>query len=213
MASDAATFITASTRAASASDTRFRRMADDAVSFHIAHGSAAFHRCAIFVCSGVRVRATCRTSSIAAWNSADAYAGGAAGRNCEVESSSHVRAFCKEIPRGGMPLALYHIPGPVGIVPLHGVTKLTVGAHAITRWATSSPSFLPAFAGPAAPDPLRVRSMSRASSRAIDARTAESLNSSDNTAAEALAMATSEETARLPVAEFTAPYWARLMIV
>src|SRR5687768_13979600 len=213
MASDAATFITASTRAACASDAFWRRSAAAAVSFHSAHGSAEFHRCAIFVCSGVRSRATRRTSSIAALNAGESKAGGGPGRNWAAESMSHGRALTRAIPRGGMPRALYHMPGPVGTVPLQGSAKFAVGAQAITRRAMSTPRLLPATARSAALDPALARSRSRASSREIDARTVESANISVSTAADALATAASDDTARLSRAEFTAPYWAILRSV
>src|SRR6202165_4789608 len=209
-ASDAAAFSTAITRAASASDTWWRRSAPDAVSFQGAHGSTSFHFCATFVCSGVRSRATRRTSSSAALCVAEPYAGGGAGRNWAAESSNHPREVARGSPIGGTPGALYHIPGPEGIVPFDAATKLNGGAQAITRLATSSPIRLPAIARPAPRDPVCACSMSRVSSRAIDARTVESLNSCVNTAAEALATATSEETARLSLAEFAAPYCAML---
>src|SRR6059058_1564580 len=133
-ASVAAALSTASTRAASASDNRLRRIASDATSFHRAHGSEEFHRCAIAVCSGVRSRATRRTSSSAAWKVGDPYSGGGAGRNCDAESSNQVRAWVSAIPMGGTPGALYHLPAPVGIVPVQGAAKFTIGGEeAITR--------------------------------------------------------------------------------
>src|SRR5215207_11456652 len=119
MASDEATFSTASTRTAAESDARWRSSAATAVSFHGAHGSAMFHRWAITVCSGARARATRWTSSSAARNSGDPYVGGGAGRKRAAESSNQPRDDARLVPIGGTPRALYHIPGPVGIVPFH----------------------------------------------------------------------------------------------
>src|SRR5258707_15728474 len=102
-ASDAPTFITASTRAASASDVRWRRIAADAVSFHGAHGATAFHFCAIPVCSDVRSRATRCTSSIAARHPGEPYAGGGAGPDRDAEALHPPRAFANKISIGGTP--------------------------------------------------------------------------------------------------------------
>ena len=113
-----------------------------------------------------------------------------------------------------MPGALYHIPGPLGIVPFHGPIILSSGgADAIVRPARSSPRRWPAEASPALRDPTRARSRSNDSSRAIDARTAESGNCVVRMAAEAVATAASDETARLPFAEFTAAYCVTLRSV
>jgi hypothetical protein len=87
------------------------------------------------------------------------------------------------------------------------------GAHAITRRATSSPRFFATVIFSGVREATGTRSMSRASSRAIDARTAESLNISLSAAAEALAIAASTEIPRLSFAEFAAPYCAMLRTV
>src|SRR6187397_2574081 len=80
------------------------------------------------------------------------------------------------------------------------------GAVAITRLPTSSPRRRPADDL----DPVPERSRSRASSRAIDARTAESVKISVRTAADAAATAAAVETAEFSCADFTAPYCATL---
>src|SRR4051812_26689739 len=112
------------------------------------------------------------------------------------------------MPIGGTPGALYHIPGPVGIVPLNGPTScIGGGAPARTRAATSSPRRLPAVVR-SARDPARPRS--RASSAAIETRTAESVYRLVSTAAEAAAAAASAERVRAWRAEFTAADCAAL---
>src|SRR3982751_3009980 len=176
MASDAATLSTARILAASLSDTLARVSASDATSFHRAHGSPSFHRCASAVCAAVRALATRLTSSSAALNAGDPYAGGGPGRNCDGDSSSQVRAWGTRTPIGGIPRALYHMPGPVGIVPVHGAASgRGGGAQAMTRPAASSPSRLPPLTISLARDPFVARSISRSSSLEIEARTAESV--------------------------------------
>jgi hypothetical protein len=78
--------------------------------------------------------------------------------------------------------------------------KFIGGAQAITRRATSSPRRLLAIAR------LVPESRSRSSSRAIDARTVESVIISVSTAADAVATAASAETAGFSRAEFAAAY-------
>ena len=115
------------------------------------------------------------------------------------------------IPIGGTPGALYHIPGPFGIVPFQGPTSWSGGgAQVVTRRATSSPRRLPAIASSAPRDADLACSRSCSSSRAIEARTVESVSRSERMAADALATAASDETARSPCAEFAAAYWATL---
>lgn len=96
-------------------------------------------------------------------------------------------------------------------MPFQTAAKLAAGgAEAITRRATSSPTRLPARVRSPPRDPVPACSRSRASSRAIEARTAESANSSVSTAADAVATAASAETARSRSVELAAAYWATL---